>query len=648
MVKIFDLSAPKIFNISAKTEVAQSTPATIDTNPVTTQFPKLLGQEIEGLLPGVRALRESIQVGSLEPEKEFLRQANERLKTPEGMADAAIGFVNIVGKPVTLASQRLLKKTGLADKAIELLTKAVKAALPLRDQIATAQSLERATRFAKAAEAQSAIGGQKGYFAGLSKLKGELLEKPPTFTPPSQSLTKESIDSLFSVVQDHPILNFGEKLTAQRGLAKLLDGHVPVPSELTAMEEVFGSDVIRAIYDKRPLSKKIWDLTGEILADVPRALKTTLDMSATLRQAIVLGVKHPIRFQQAFRESFKQMISKNSFEKALDTMKSTPEFLVAKAAGLHITDPRKLFGHREEYFLSNLAEKIPLVGRFVKASNRAYAGMLNTLRFNVFNDLAKSWTVVGQASQKNLKALADFINTGTGRGSLGKLERSATLLSRLFFAPRFVMSRVQFLNPVWYAKQPKPVRIEALKTFGTFVGAVGSVITLAKLGGADVELDWRSSNFGKMKVGNTYIDLTAGYGLYIRLFGQLITGEKKVLSTGKIEKFGGDKPYAETRLGTIERAARAKLAPLFSAAANLLEGKNVVGKEVTLKSELLEQVTPLYLGDLVDALKDRGPEALLMVGLPGFFGVGTQTFENQMKVKSLIPKTSKPKKVLSI
>ena len=531
-------------------------------------------------------------------------------------------------KPAVSAVEALTPKP---KTPVDLLTEAIKTSKPLQKEIKVGQTAERAKRFAMGQETQTKIGGFEGYIAGLSKQKGELLENKPTFTPPSKVLTTEETDALYKTIQQHPILNYGEQLTGQRGLTKLLDGHVPVPSELAVMEEVFGTDMIKAIFDKRPLGAKIWDTTWEILADVPRALKTTLDMSSTLRQAIVLGTRHPIRFTQAFRESFKQMISNNYFEKTLDTLKLTPEYRAAKDVGLHISDPRQLFGHREEYFLSNLAEKIPFIGGLVKAANRAYVGMLNTLRFNVFNDTASSFSKLGLASKENLRALADFINTGTGRGSLGKLEQNATLLSKLLFAPRFIMSRVQFMNPHWYYKQPKPVRMEALKTFGTFVGTVSTIITIAKLGGADVELDPRSSNFGKMKKGNTYYDLTGGFGLYIRLFVQLWTGEKKTLTSKKIEEFGGDSPFADTRLSVLYRALRGKLAPLFSASANLLEGKNVVGEKVTLTSELLDQVTPLYLADLHDAMKQRGVEALFSVGIPGFFGVGTQTFTKNKK-----------------
>lgn len=514
----------------------------------------------------------------------------------------------------------------------EALKDAVKSAKPLRTEIESLQSIERAKRFSEVARAQQ-VGGESGYFAGLSELKGALLEKPPSFTPPRDLLPAEGIDAMFTAIQRNPILNVGEQITGQNGLRKLLDGHVPVPSELKVLEEVFGSDVVRAVFDKRPLGSKVWDATWEVLADIPRALKTTLDMSATLRQGILLGLRHPVSFSKSFKNSFRSMISNNYFEKSLDEMKLTPEFRIAQDAKLALSDPRKLFGQREEYFLSNLAEKIPFIGKVVKASNRSYVGMLNSLRFSVFNDLAQSLTVTGEATQKNLTALADYINTATGRGSLGNFERSAQGLSKVFFAPRFVMSRVKWMNPVWYAKQPAPVRKEALKTMGTFVGTVTSIVTLAKMAGADVETDWRSSNFGKMKVGNSYYDLTAGFGLYVRLVGQMLTGVKKT-GSGNLEQYGGDKPFSENKSDTFLRALRGKLAPFFASAWNLLDKENIVGEPVTPTSELLDSVTPLYIADMIDAVQDRGPEAIFQVGLPSFFGVGVTTYDNTSKKKN--------------
>lgn len=561
-----------------------------------------------------------------EKNPELIKDALIKLKHPAESID------DIAKKLASTENEQEVNKTlGIFREPVQELTSAVKEAQPLRREIANEQSIERAKRFAQAEKVQERVGGEKGYFEGLKKLRGELVEKTPEFTPARDSIAPENINLLYETIRRTPTLLTGEKLTAQRGLLKLLDGHVPVPSELKVLEEAFGSDVVRSVYDRRPLSTKIWDTTWELLADIPRALKTTLDMSATLNQNVMLGIRKPKRGWEAFRAGMKQMLDKDAFSKALDSMQNSPDYLRAKESGLRLSDPRKLFGGKEELFLSNLAEKIPVIGRIVKASNRGYVGLLNNMRYNSFNDYVKALTPE-ERTPETLKAFADFVNTATGSGGLGTLERSADTMSKILFAPRFISSRVQFFNPFWYAKQPKAVRMEALKSAATFTTTVSSIITMIKLAGGDVETDWRSSNFGKWKVGNRTYDMTFGFGLYVRLLGQLSMGERKT-QKGEIQELGGDGPFNDTRLGIAARAARGKLAPVWASAVNLMEGKNLIGEPTSFSNELFESVTPLYVGDLYEALKDQGPEGLFTVGLPAFFGVRIQT-RNDNSTKS--------------
>ena len=96
---------------------------------------------------------------------------------------------------------------------------------------------------------------------------------------------------------------------------------------------------------------------------------------------------------------------------------------------------------------------------------------------------------------------------------------------------------------------------------------------------------------------------------------------------GEIVKLNTGEAFSDTRLGVFTRVLRGKLAPLLASATNLLEGKNVVGQPSTVSSELAESVTPLYARDVYEAIKDNGWGSLLSVGVPGFLGVGVQTYK---------------------
>jgi hypothetical protein len=127
---------------------------------------------------------------------------------------------------------------------------------------------------------------------------------------------------------------------------------------------------------------------------------------------------------------------------------------------------------------------------------------------------------------EHFRALAEWINTSTGRGSYGSLNCYAPTASALLFAPRLVKSRFDMLNPVRYAKMPKEVRVMAMKDMIKFVGATTALLTLAKMGGASVSLDPRSSDFGKIKIGNTRIDPWGGFAQVAKFIAQVSSGQR--------------------------------------------------------------------------------------------------------------------------
>ena len=67
-----------------------------------------------------------------------------------------------------------------------------------------------------------------------------------------------------------------------------------------------------------------------------------------------------------------------------------PTYPKIREAGLALTDTGPSLLKREETFMTNMIEKIPVLGRIAKGSNRAYSGFLNKLRVSVFDDLVKT------------------------------------------------------------------------------------------------------------------------------------------------------------------------------------------------------------------------------------------------------------------
>jgi hypothetical protein len=304
---------------------------------------------------------------------------------------------------------------------------------------------------------------------------------------------------------------------------------------------------------------------------------------------------------------------------------------------LAISDPHALhLQAQEEAFMGNIAEKIPVVGKLVKGSERAYVAYLNKMRVDLFNRFADQFEENGYTfnnSPELYKGLARWINNSTGRGNLPKfgekfdLEAAAPILNSFLFAPRLIASRMNMLlNPYYYYKLPKPIRVEAMKDMLKFIGAGMTVLALAKLNGASVEDDPRSSDFGKIKVGNTRWDIWGGFQPYVRVITQAALGERKSATSGQVYELNGEGAFGKTRLDPISIFFRGKLSPAVGMGVDLLEGRDIVGNKVTLQKELFQHFTPLLFTDVSDAMKEQGIKGLFTAGIPSTFGVGVQTY----------------------
>lgn len=363
---------------------------------------------------------------------------------------------------------------------------------------------------------------------------------------------------------------------------------------------------------------------------LPRSLMATLDLSAPLRQGVfMVGRKE---FYPAFASMFKQFGSKNAFKAVQDSIAASPDYQLMQKAKLALTEIDGGFTHHEEAFSTDWAGKIPVFGQLHKASERAYTGFLNKLRADSFSSIADKYRSAGidLNDPTNAKALTDlgkYVNAATGRGNLhGKWESAAGALSTALFSPRLIASRVSLLNPKYYVDLDPITRKEAVKDLLSFGAIASTVAGLAAAGGAKVETDPRSSDFAKIRVGNTRYDMLGGFGQYLTLGARLASGQTKSSNSGEIRSLTDGKFGQPTRLDVLSNFGLNKAAPVPSFAIDYLRGKDAVGTPFDVRKEIVSRFVPLFLQDLHDVYQDQGTKGIAM-GAPGIFGVGVQTYQ---------------------
>ena len=395
--------------------------------------------------------------------------------------------------------------------------------------------------------------------------------------------------------------------------------------------------------------------------NLARAMMTSFDLSAILRQGGFISYGHPWRALKSVGPSLRAFASDQAEHRVKAEIESRPNAPLYHKYGLQLTGiGAGPLTQIEEAYASRWLERFPtwLGGGLVRGSGRAYTSFLNKLRADSFDAMAAALGRRSTLTEVEGKAIAGYINTATGRGKIGAKENAAQTLNTVFFAPRLVASRFQLLagQPLYggNARTRKMIVVE----YARFLIGVNVAIALAAFAlGEDEEegreskplvgLDPRSSDFGKIRVGNTYLDPLAGLAQVTVLLARLTTGETVGSGDAKplrpsytltdlrialgedIEPHelgkDGELPFGSgSAASVLGRFVRSKLAPVPGAIINALSGSNMIGEETTPSQVAMELVTPMSFQDIADVMAEHGIPKGSAVTVLGLLGMGIQ------------------------
>jgi histidine kinase/DNA gyrase B/HSP90-like ATPase len=418
--------------------------------------------------------------------------------------------------------------------------------------------------------------------------------------------------------------------------------------------------------------------------DLSRGLTTTWDLSAPFKQGLSLihtkawwtswgKMIEARRTQEAYNNIMGAIKSRSEFTRYLDP--TTGKFQsYADKVGFKLTDVNEGLTGREEHTLSELAEKIPVIGEWTKKSNRAYTAYLNQLRADewrsVLADNVKMYETakavdptMPMAEIERLnpftnmelgKELADYVMTTSGRGPLrtyrpdiawnqktGKFstgwkeisaEQNAKLLTDLLFAPRLMASRVRMLNPGTYIMASPYVRRQYMKSLFATAGAWTAIAAAGSLMG-NVSLDPTNSDFGKIHIGNTRIDPGGGFQQYLVAVARLMTGRETSSAQGTEFELG--QGYrSPTSLDVIQNFGANKLHPAVKFAYDIAAASKY--KPVYMGDRILQMFIPMVVGDVVQLMRED-PSLIPIAGGASLVGMGTQTYESGKEESVYIP-----------
>jgi hypothetical protein len=486
---------------------------------------------------------------------------------------------------------------------------------------------ERTKRIREAEEAvEAAGGGIAGEKAARAALKGELPKVRFEHLRHGR-LTEAELDDLIRTIQDSELRPFEKRRAASALDDAFFFGKTPQPSQIKLLQTVFGQDGVKAIAEAGKLAR-LGRLTLDVV-NLPRSLMSTFDASGLLRQNLAAGARHPVIWGKNFPLYFKTMFSEKNYRAANASLKDRPNYHQYEESGLDLLDLGDELMKRDELFMSQAAERIPVAGQIVRGSGRGFNAFGNRMRADMFDEQVRLARKAGRnvEDRKLLRGIANLANNATGRGTLGPIESWAPALNGIFWSPRLAASRFNMVaNPFWYARLPKGVRKEAARTMVHLGAAAASVLGVAYLFGARVGQDPRSADFAKMRIGDTRVDILGGFQQYVKLASQLGSGTVVSSTTGEpIALEGGFGGLSKRDI--VQRFGEGKLNPAVSFFNDMLKGEDFEGHPFRAEKAALQRVVPLVSQDAYDLYKSTDSIPLALLGFAvAAFGIGTQTY----------------------
>jgi hypothetical protein len=582
-------------------------------------------------------------------------------------------------KPFAAATRRFApdipKTAGIAAKMVDEKTLA-----EMNETVTKVANLLRTTTKPARVEQQAITSIERGVRAGAAEdiMRGELaategLEGPGLFAAAQtklggefpkatyalpEEITSRDITNIYNKVAFSNI-PFYDKMALKDGLNLMLGvrteaglvtetgvGRAPGIKAIARIEKFFGKPLADAARAKQTFGAKVGGALFEATA-LPRALLAAYDASAPLRQGMLMAGADFKSWRQGVGWGWKAMFNPEFADDAIRFLKESREIHplapeLIEASGLHIGELGGVVGRTEEQMSSTVAQKFPLV----QASERGYVVTLAKMRhgglFNEINTLEKR---IGRslvaADLKDpllmgqVESIGKMANALTGRGNLpDMLKKQQGILGTILFAPRLLWSRVEVPAKLMYDwKNPlsrQAWKMAAKGVAGAIAANVGVLGSMKLIGDAtgqiDVEIDPRSTDFGKIRIGETRLDFFGGYQPIMRYGAQFIVGQRKTTVAGEIYPIG--------RFGVVKDFIRTKLSPIVGMGVDAVTGEtmlgdpitgDIVGNESELTAYIDNHLTPMFIQDMKEALAESGPLGAFMA-LPGAFGASVMSY----------------------
>jgi len=165
------------------------------------------------------------------------------------------------------------------------------------------------------------------------------------------------------------------------------------------------------------------------------------------------------------------------------------------------------------------------------------------------------------------------------------------------------------------------------KEYAHFLSKLLVLYGVGLLMGGDVETDRRSSDYGKIRFGDTRVDPGAGLLQPIVFVSKVASGRQITTSGKNVSLLADEKKFGGADIkSTIGRYLQSGLSPGISQLLSIRSGENFVGEKVTPSTTIRDMTIPLAWRDAYEAIQSEGYAKGTALTAMAFLGMGLSTY----------------------
>lgn len=432
-------------------------------------------------------------------------------------------------------------------------------------------------------------------------------------------------------------INYGlSQVMAQKYIESLKNGNLSLKESI---KKTLYENKLEWTENKFKSISTIFGKTVKTVRDVSVSLVASWDNSFLGRQGLHSLLTEPTRFIQAkvkgvpynniwwnmakksFSDIVKELGQKNAKDAVMADYLSRENYMNGEYS------KAKLVPKTEEQFPTSLPEKIPVFGRIYTAAESAFINSAIRARIDLYDFYKKLGEKNGvKWDEAQVKDAGTFINALTARGKLGQAGESP-IVKVIMWAPKMLKANWDVLtaHTGGTGLETTFARQQAAMNMVSVISTSYAIMNIANaIWPGSAETDPRSSDFGKIRIGNTRFDYTGGAASLITLASRLATQSTKSSTTGAVTELGtgyGQSSWFDVAISFLTN----KTTPPVGAVIDWAEGQNFQGDKPTIANTVYNAFTPIAIQNAIDLKDDASAEAVWGAILDGI-GINASTY----------------------